>query len=101
MAHEERQLITELGDQSMGGRSSRPVLAVACQPRRRSPAGDPARRCRCTESAEKCQARAPLSHITFSHGRQQMTWTTTAFVASGPTEYARIPSASTRPGMTR
>jgi hypothetical protein len=44
MADEERQLITELGDQSMGPGSSGPVLAVACQPRRHSAAGDPARR---------------------------------------------------------
>ena len=44
MADEERQLITELGDQSMGARSSGPVLGVACQPRRPSAAGDPARR---------------------------------------------------------
>jgi hypothetical protein len=38
------RLITELGDPSMGARSSCPVLGVACQPRRPSAAGDPARR---------------------------------------------------------
>ena len=38
------RLITELGDPSMGARSSGPVLGVACQPRRPSAAGDPARR---------------------------------------------------------
>jgi hypothetical protein len=37
------RLITELGDPSMGARSSGPVLGV-CQPRRPSAAGDPARR---------------------------------------------------------
>jgi hypothetical protein len=43
-ADRERQQVTELGVQSMGARSSGPVLGVACQPRRRSAVGDPARR---------------------------------------------------------